>query len=446
MPQVYIVRPDHVDVVGRRPREPRPEAPPAPGTKARRPAGANPFDDLIASEPTALPAREPAEPDPFDDLLAFDDLELELDALLGGRADLDSVAPVADLDSLAPSLDVSPGPPPSTPPPSTPEPVREATAGSARPPSPRRRAPLSEERLRVTGLSAVRSDDDFRVPSTPPPEPRVQRLVRQLAGTGPTDHPAGIQPLLEIGAPALEELLRQFPGLLWFDRNLPHVRPPRGRDVSAVSRAIVAFGPAAASAVERLLRHPIHDIRYYAALIALDLGSDELLPRLSALLFDPDGGVRETILAGLAEWDRPAMEHVRAHVRAVVGDERQEHAPRLTAMRCAGVLRDPGSVPALVELLDSAFPPLRHAAHRVLLVLTGQDFGGEPKRWRSWARKNRNRPRLEWLIEGLGHHEERVRAIAHQELVRLTGEGHGFVASMDKRERKRIQKLYRRGA
>jgi hypothetical protein len=82
-------------------------------------------------------------------------------------------------------------------------------------------------------------------------------------------------------------------------------------------------------------------------------------------------------------------------------------------------------------------------AHRTLIAITAQDFANVPRKWKTWIDKNKGRHRVEWLIEGLMHSEERVRATAGMELQKLTQVYYGFSASAAKRDRERAQKRYR---
>ena len=89
-------------------------------------------------------------------------------------------------------------------------------------------------------------------PAPPPPASReplpsvivdvgdeVEQLVAALRDAGPEDEMV-ILPLLAVGEAALPALAREFPGKLWFDRNEPHAQIPAGRDVSPITRTLVA--------------------------------------------------------------------------------------------------------------------------------------------------------------------------------------------------------------
>lgn len=74
-------------------------------------------------------------------------------------------------------------------------------------------------------------------------------------------------------------------------------------------------------------------------------------------------------------------------------------------------------------------------ARWALVGMTGQDFGAKTKKWLAWWHKNRTRPQVAWLLDGLAHGDERVRRSAIEGLTRLTGDSFGYRADLARRER-----------
>ena len=60
------------------------------------------------------------------------------------------------------------------------------------------------------------------------------------------------------------------------------------------------------------------------------------------------------------------------------------------------------------------------------MAIAGQDFGRSRRRWLGWWHGHADRPRTEWLIEGLRHREPAVRAAAAEELRPLVGNLYGY--------------------
>ena len=78
------------------------------------------------------------------------------------------------------------------------------------------------------------------------------------------------------------------------------------------------------------------------------------------------------------------------------------------------------------------------------MVLTRQDFGNDPDRWDPWTEANKDRHRIEWLIDGLLHGDEELRRAAGEELKHLTQEYYGYHPALPKRDREVAQRKYRR--
>src|SRR5205814_1225142 len=103
------------------------------------------------------------------------------------------------------------------------------------------------------------------------------------------------------------------------------------------------------------------------------------------------------------------------------------------AAEALGALRDAPAVPRLIELVKHADEAVVSAARRALVEITKQDFGTSRWRWRSWWERHRDQPRVEWMLEGLGHAEAEVRLSASEELRLLTPDSFGYHFDLPKR-------------
>ncbi len=270
----------------------------------------------------------------------------------------------------------------------------------------------------------------------------VEQLIGTLRMAGPEDEMA-ILPLLAAGEGALPALAREFPGRLWFDRNEPHARIPPGRDVSPVARCFVAFGQRSVPYLIPLLDHADPDVRYYAALVASEFVSPDLVQPIGRRLYDSDPGVRGgayralSVLYACETEFTELMERLRASAR----DGRKLQS-QVTAIEALGRLRDVESFEFLVSLLESPQVEVARAAHASLVRLSCQDFGNSKKKWLAWLEKNDSRHRLEWLIDALMHSDERLRRRASEELKHLTQEYFGYHPGLPKREREAARQKY----
>jgi hypothetical protein len=272
---------------------------------------------------------------------------------------------------------------------------------------------------------------------------QVEALLDELTAMSPDGPPTIFDRLLRMGDAALPALVQRFPGGLWFDRHAPHTRAPRGRDVSAVARALTIFRERAVPYLPGLLDASERDVRYYATLVAADLPHPTLIEALGRRLFDADAGTRVLaldVIKGFAQFREcgALLDELRTTARVLHRDLTR----RRTAIRALAELRDAQAVPMLLAVLDDEDEGVRGEAHRALVTLTRQDFGLQRKRWEPWAEKRARAHRVEWLIDALLNDDETLRAAAGDELKRVTQEYYGYHAASPRRERERVHRKY----
>jgi len=272
----------------------------------------------------------------------------------------------------------------------------------------------------------------------------IEQLVAELRDAGPEDEMV-ILPMLAVGEAALPALAREFPGRLWFDRNEPHARIPAGRDVSPIARTFVAFGSRSVPYLIPLLDDEDPDLRYYATVLASEFVHPDLVQPVGRRLFDPDPGVRSSAYRALSVLYACEVEFMQLieRLRASARDDRKL-APQVTSIEALGRLRDTDSFEFFVSLLASPEVEVIRAAHASLVRLSCQDFGTNKKKWAVWFDKQGHRHRVEWLIDGLMHSDERLRRRAGDELEHLTQEDFGYDPGLSKKERAAAQQTYLR--
>ena len=271
----------------------------------------------------------------------------------------------------------------------------------------------------------------------------VEQLVAALRDAGPEDEMV-ILPLLAVGEAALPALAREFPGKLWFDRNEPHARIPAGRDVSPITRTFVAFGQRSVPYLIPLLDDGDADIRYYATVLASEFVHPDLVQPIGRRLFDSDPGARSAAYRALSVLYACEVEFMQLieRLRASARDGRKLQ-PQVTSIEALGRLRDADSFEFFVSLLESPEVAVIRAAHASLVRLSCQDFGTHKKKWTAWFDKHSPQHRVEWLIGGLMHTDERLRRRAGDELKHLTQEYFGYEPGASKKERDAAQQKYR---
>jgi hypothetical protein len=271
----------------------------------------------------------------------------------------------------------------------------------------------------------------------------VEQLVAALCDAGPEDEMV-ILPLLAVGEAALPALAREFPGKLWFDRNEPHARIPAGRDVSPVTRTFVAFGQRSVPYLIPLLDDGDADIRYYATVLASEFVHPDLVQPIGRRLFDSDPGARSAAYRALSVLYACEVEFMQLieRLRASARDGRKLQ-PQVTSIDALGRLRDADSFEFFVSSIESPEVAVIRAAHASLVRLSCQDFGTHKKKWTAWFDKHSPQHRVEWLIDGLMHTDERLRRRAGDELKHLTQEYFGYDPGASKKERDAAQQKYR---
>jgi hypothetical protein len=112
------------------------------------------------------------------------------------------------------------------------------------------------------------------------------------------------------------------------------------------------------------------------------------------------------------------------------------------ALAALAELRDPSSVPAIIDRLENEDGQVALTARSTLLALTGDDLGPKKRRWLDWWEKMRQRPRLEWLLEALAHRDPEIRLAASQELQDITGEYFGYHYDLPERDREEARRRW----
>lgn len=271
----------------------------------------------------------------------------------------------------------------------------------------------------------------------------TETAVEDLRYAGPDGADAAVSSVVQQGEAALPVLVREFPGPLWFDRTHPHRRLPRGRDVSSIARAMVAFHDLAVPYVASLLDRDDANHRFYAVLLASEFSHPKLVPPLGRRIFDSDEGVAALaidVIRGLTPFARElhdVIETVRSEARV----PRRPIPHRRRAIRALGELRDAGSLDMLVKLMEHE-SDLAPAAHHSLVSITRQDFGTSARRWAEWIAEHGAQHRIEWLIDALLHPDEKMRTLAGDELKHLTQEYYGYHPALPRRDREIAQRKY----
>jgi len=192
------------------------------------------------------------------------------------------------------------------------------------------------------------------------------------------------------------------------------------------------------------------DQRFYASLVVSDLATDldrelgdELIDALGRRLYDGDTQVRGAALHALLVFaERGWTAGLVKSLLSRVADPSVNVGIRIISLKALGVFRDPSTVPGLIDILDAKRREIRDASRDVLRVICAEDKGTSKRRWNAWAKKNLDRPRLHWLVDGLVHRDPTVRDVAYRELVKATGYEVELDPKAGRAERKKLRQAY----
>jgi hypothetical protein len=249
--------------------------------------------------------------------------------------------------------------------------------------------------------------------------------------------------LLRRGAAAVTTIMAQFPGPVAYApaRIAAMSNPPRPSECGPLLNVVVRLRRAALPALLHVLGHADADVRAWAVYVFSEAPQIEAVGPIVARLGDVDPSVAGCAMLALKAAARampdPTREALAALGQAVVPADRQ------AAVRALGQLRDPATVPQIVTALGDDDDRVVQTAHRALVEITRQDFGGDARLWIRWWETNASRHRIEWLIDALTHDAAEVRRAAGDELRAVTREYFGYTSDLPQRDRERAQQRYR---
>jgi len=235
------------------------------------------------------------------------------------------------------------------------------------------------------------------------------------AGGRREDHTSRLR---ELGEAALIRIAQLFPGPLDLPRGDLKSLPTASAH-GPLLRLCIALGAKVSPFVLARLDDPDPNVRFYVALVFQELRAPDAVAPLARLAFDDDRDVRTIAMRVLETYHGES-----SYARAVRALRRELQSPdpkrRLRAIRAMGTLRDLDSLGHLVAALDDELETAA-AALTALCSISGQHLGMASARWTVWLEANRDRSRIDWMIDSLEHRDPAVRRWAAEELHRVTG-------------------------
>lgn len=269
--------------------------------------------------------------------------------------------------------------------------------------------------------------------ASPPAEVRpIEQLLDAIEHAHVGEAEAEIRAALDRTDETIGALMRRFPGRLRVEKLVASGRPLSAAQYGGLLELVVRLGPTASELVIEKMSAPQRDARLLAAICAIELRPRGATTPLVERLFDQDAGVRAVAIEALSGYPHHERSQSLARARRAV----HSTDPEIVAKAAAAIvaLADTESIGDLIGSLARA----DHSSHHIrsaLTALTAQDFGLSEKKWRKWWAVARRKHRIAWLIDGLVHRNDSIRAHAIHELRRLTGEYFGYHHDLPRKER-----------
>lgn len=307
-----------------------------------------------------------------------------------------------------------------------------------------RQMPQSEQQISVAAHRppSSRSDASRVLPSVivDVASEYVTLVQRMLGGK---DDEAEAE-LVRAGGYSMPAIMSQFPGPITIERERLDDRVlPRIPECGPILRVVASQRRTALPFVLSCVDDPDEERRFWATYLLTELVYPDNVEPVVARVFDEVPRVRRVArLAARAL----AEAHPSVLVERLAPTATNTNAStrdRVVAIETLGEIRDPDGVPVLLGLLDEAPAEVTSVARAALVTISRQDFGFALGKWQTWWSENKERHRLEWLIDALMIDQAALRAAAGEELKTITKEYFGYYDDLPKRERERAQQRYR---
>ena len=265
-------------------------------------------------------------------------------------------------------------------------------------------------------------------------------LVDRVVGSG--DESAETR-LLHAGQHAMPAILSRFPWPVRLDVTaLPEGSLPRAGECGPVLRLVARQRRVALPFVLTLVNEPDTERRFWATYLLSELPYVEAIDPAVTALFDREPRVRLAARTATRVLGELYPSYTVDRLAKVLAEPRPELVRQVITLQMLGEVRDPASVPHLVPRLVDPQPEVAAAARASLILVSRQDFGLHLSHWNEWFDKNRNKQRVEWLIDALAHPASGLRLAALEELVKLTRNAFGYQDDSSRKERERVMQKF----
>jgi HEAT repeat protein len=237
--------------------------------------------------------------------------------------------------------------------------------------------------------------------------------------------------------------MEKFPGPIHVERVELDASLPRVGECGPVLKLAAAQRRTAVPYVLALVDDDDPEKRFWATYLITELVYPDAVDAVLRRIFDEDVRVRRVARLAARALAEAHPSVLVDRLTPTVQDKIGKKDHRMLAIDTLGETREPLAVLALVPLLSDKSSEIAAAARGALTTITRQDFGTDSKKWEAWWAQNKDRHRLEWLIDSLTHDQGSLRSAAAEELKALTKEYFGYHGDLPRKEREKAQARYR---
>jgi type II secretion system (T2SS) protein E len=259
---------------------------------------------------------------------------------------------------------------------------------------------------------------------------------------------AGVDPQAEAEFARLpdrtfEMLMARFPGPVAVPRMkvAAMARPPPASECGPILALVVRARKRSLPYLLGLLTDSDAERRGWAAQVFCELPWLPALPALRACQGDPDLAVRAAASHAIQAMTKAFGASVVDALTRLRPDATPEE--RAHALHTMGQAGEPATVPDLIRGLDDDDERVVAVAHDALVRVTRQDLGATAAPWLEWWDQNAGRDRIEWLIDALVHDTAEIRHAAGEELRSQSRQYFAYSSDLPARDRERAQQRYR---
>ena len=270
----------------------------------------------------------------------------------------------------------------------------------------------------------------------------VERLIRG----GEAGEKAEAE-LRKLGAAALPAIMDRFPGPTRCDRTVAVSQLPHAREAGVLLTFLVRLGRLSLRDVLARVGDPSPEARFWATYLLTEIVDHEAAPQLVPRLVDDDLAVRRVAALAARAMLQAIPRAAPLLVDPLVGvllDAGLSASLRVRAAHALGEVRDARAAEGLILGLESYEKDVGAACHEALIALARHDPTKHKSTWPTWYSQNKQRSRIEWLIDALTDPDEGLREAAGTELKALTKVYFGYYANLPRIEREAAQVRYRK--